>query len=320
MRKNLQLIPTCLCLAAAGFFCPDGAQARELVFTASIESGAVVSEISDIALLFPGFAYIDANPETCEVTFDHRRLRPFIDYELMLTDGGGMFAFAFNQPLTAETPTELTLTLPAGCVSGMWEDHTENVANESPVTLSYTIVPAAVQNVQLSLTSVTKPSDNGELPLVLNDVPRLYNRFYLKADVPSLLAAGSETADVTLSGTDGAYSATAVLKQAYGTSEDSSYFYFDVEEAPDQVGDYTLTIAPGTVTDSIRLRNPEFGATNTRQEIRFKIVERLSGIEQVADDDATIGAKTVYRLDGVRISSDAARGQITVSSDGKKRL
>ena len=151
-------------------------------------------------------------------------------------------------------------------------------------------------------------------------MPRLYNRFYLKADVPSLLAAGSETADVTLSGTDGAYSATAVLKQAYGTSEDSSYFYFDVEEAPDQVGDYTLTIAPGTVTDSIRLRNPEFGATNTRQEIRFKIVERLSGIEQVADDDATIGAKTVYRLDGVRISSDAARGQITVSSDGKKRL
>lgn len=220
MRKNLQLIPTCLCLAAAGFFCPDGAQARELVFTASIESGAVVSEISDIALLFPGFAYIDANPETCEVTFDHRRLRPFIDYELMLTDGGGMFAFAFNQPLTAETPTELKLTLPAGCVSGMWEDHTENVANESPVTLS---------------------------------------------------------------GADGAYSATAVLKQAYGTSEDSSYFYFDVEEAPDQVGDYTLTIAPGTVTDSIRLRNPEFGATNTRQEIRFKIVERLSGIEQVAE-------------------------------------
>lgn len=321
MRKTLH---HCLAAAALTFLTAlaPKASARELVFTVSTPSGSVVPEISTITLNFPGFGYINANPETCEVTFGDRKLKPFADYELMLTDGGGVFGFAFHSPLTADTPTQLSILLPTGCVTGAGENYTDHISNDSPIRLSYIVAPGTADDLTLSLASVTEPDDKGELALTVDGVSRTYNRFYLKADAPGVTVTRGEQPEVTLTGLtisseSGTYNSVAKLQQAYGTDAESSYFYFDVDQAPTVPGEYTLSIPASAVADALHQSDPEFGHTNADIEILFRIVAEGSGVGEITTD-SNQAPDAVYTLGGVRASGNDRSGTVTVSSDGKK--
>lgn len=305
-------------LAAAMMQTP--VMADEVVFTTTIPSGAIVPDIQNIGVEFAGFSHVGVNTDLCEVSFGDRILSPYLDYELMLVDGGAaFFGISFPAPLGADTPTDLSIFLNPGCVS-LWNDpeSEERVSIDIPVQLTYTVAPGATDEVAITLASVSTPNDKGELAFVVDGVRRSYNRFYLKADMPGLLAVGTEVPNVVLSGPDG-YLAVTTLRQAYGTVGRDSYFYFDVEQAPSVVGEYNIVISGNAIADNLRLANPEFGCANPDTGITFKMVENGSGVEQVAVD-AGETSRTIYTLDGKRVSPGMNHSGITIATDGTKIL
>lgn len=318
MEKIFKSFATVVAMTLAAVMTQIPAMADEIVFTSSIPSRAVVTEIRNIGINFAGFSYVSVDPEMCEVSFGDRKLTAYLDYELMFVDGGAaFFSFAFLSPLQCETPSELTIILNQGCV-GLWNnpESEERVSVDTPIRLTYTVAPKAKDDVELALASVTTPNDKGELGFVVDGVERTYNRFYLKTEAPDILTIETEVPNVTVSGPEG-YHAEAKLNQAYGTAENESYFYFDVEQAPTVIGDYSIVVSANAVADALRLANPEFGRANAEAVINFKMVENTVGVEQVKVGDSET-PRVAYNLNGMRVAPGDNHPGVVVFDDGTK--
>lgn len=316
MSKFIRAYAVFAAMTMAAVLTHSQAATDDIVFTCDIPSRAVVSEINDIGYRFPGFCSVSVNHESCDVSFGDRKLT-LGEYELLLTDGrDAYFGVSFSSPLKADVPTELTILLNPGCVwlTENWES--EAVSNDTPIRLTYTVAPEAKDDVTLSLASVTEPNAQGELGFVVDGVERTYNRFYLKTEAPDILTIETEVPNVTVSGPEG-YHAEAKLNQAYGTAENVSYFYFEVEQAPTAIGDYCIVVSANAVKDALRLQNPEFGRANPEAVINFKMVENTVGVEQVTVGDSET-PRAAYTLNGIRVAPGDNHAGVVVFDDGTK--
>lgn len=254
-------------------------------YTLSVPTEGVKNELSEAVLTFseldqvsileaPAVTVDGSAPEADKFTVDAAVNKLTLTFEPQIEAGVVDIKFA------------------AGAIHGKKGSVSQN--NLSTVEFGYVLGKPVVYDLDATIAS-PKMNAAGEI-----SANRQLDAFFFEVPVKGLVL-GSLTSNVTIKQTDGDFEATTTLVKGNGLNAGSTYFVANFSKEPTYNGEYVITIAKGSYGNQVWKADAEYGRSNEMQELKFTLVDGVSGIDTISDD--TTGETVIYNLQGIRVNS-----------------
>lgn len=268
-------------------------------------NGTITGELKEVTFTFPALAYVTADAEKTTVTVNKEALEAdkfSVTNPEQTADNANTLTLTFDPAIVATEATVVKVTFGAGAISAADNhDETKTGTNTNPVEYVITVAPTVMEDLTFNLSLPTKPNADGEI-----SAEKQLDAFYFNVEMANLEAVAATEPNVTVKENydgEGAYEVSGVLRKAYGTKPELSYFLVETRSEPKYNGTYTITIEKHVIGDSLWMSNDMYGHTNDAQTLTFKLVDGKDrpgvGVSEIANDKVS---DAVYNLQGIRIN------------------
>ena len=227
------------------------------------EDSMMLTEVSEIKLTFPNLDTITADGDAAALTLGATALEKSA-YTVTADGTGNVMTVAFEPALTSTEDATLTLTFPAGSLTGKKGDVSDT--NKTNVeSRYYTVVPAAAHDLTIDFQQ-PKPDADGNL-----NVNQSLAMAMFVCDMPDIKIKGGQKPVITLKEVNGDFESSGELQTLTGMVSGKSTFYAAFNQ-PVYNGEYTITLPEGSIGDTRWRADHSMGHTNGEVVLRFNII------------------------------------------------
>ena len=223
-----------------------------------------IAELPEVTLTFPNLDTVTANGGEATVTLGETALEKSA-YTVTATGTDNVVKITFDPALTSEEDAQVTITFPAGSLTGSKGDVTDS--NRAKVeSRYYTLVPGVKYDLTFDFYQ-PKPDADGNL-----SVNKSLAMAIFVCDTPNVKLGGGTADHITLKEVNGDFESSGRLTVLNGMEPGKSTFYVGFDQ-PVYNGQYTVTLSKGSIGDDRWRMDHTMGHTNDEIVLTFNIID-----------------------------------------------